>query len=224
MVRRRIFQVGNICALCGETYSRSLLYKCSQCGLMYCGNCVLFKDDKIVCLRCAVKSVSPKTPRSKYMHLSIFLAEKSKYKDEVALSFAEVEEIIGDKLPKSAYEDKRWWSNVRGRSPSEAWMTVGWIVKDVDFEKKEVTFSRERKETVNSAKPSLNRDKHKMKNLATFKSLALKAKIRAYSGKSRKVSKTKIAILQARLKNIERTKLAEKKVGGRRRRLKLTKQ
>jgi hypothetical protein len=187
---------------------------------MYCGNCVLFKDYEIVCLRCAVKSVSPKTPRSKYMRLSVFLAKKSRYKDEVALSFAEVEEIIGDKLPKSAYEDKRWWSNVRGRSPSESWMTVGWIVKDVDLEKRKVTFLSERKETVNPA--SLNKDKHKMKKLATFKSLALKAKIRAYSGKSRRVSKTKIAILQARLKNIERAKLAEKKAGGKRRRLRLT--
>jgi len=199
---RRILQVGNICALCEETYPRSALYKCRICGMIYCGNCIIIENNSVVCLRCAVKRVSPKAPRSKYANLSVMLSRRARFSGEIKLSFAEIEGIIGDKLPKSAYEDKGWWSNIRGRTQSEAWLNVGWRVKEVNLEEKTVTFIREIQPADNTSTQRKTRDR-KTKS-TEFKLLALKA--RSQIGRKRKISKTKLAILQARLKNIERAK------------------
>lgn len=209
MKAKRIFQVNNVCALCEETYPRNLLYVCHRCGMTYCGNCVLFEGGKTICLRCAVKDVSPKASRNKYMELSVFLAKKAKFLSELTLSFSEIEEIIGDRLPDSAYKQKGWWSNIRGRLPSEAWLTVGWIVKEVNLEDRTVVFIREKPLT--SAKDNNKADRRAMKREKPFKTLALKA--RARLRKPGKISKTKIAMLQARLKNIERAKKAKNRKG-----------
>lgn len=196
MVRRKIIQVGNICALCHGTYPRSVLYTCGLCGLTYCGNCILFDDDKVICLRCAVKRISPRVRRSKYMKLAEYLARRLRALNEVTLSFHEIEEIIGDRLPDSARMRRSWWSNVRGRMPSEAWLTVGWAVREVDLAGEKVKFVRESKiEGVKGGR--ILRE-----GSSSFKALALK--VRAGSRRGKKMSKTKIAILQARLKNIER--------------------
>lgn len=203
MGRRKIIQVGNICALCQETYPRNVLYTCGHCGLMYCGNCVLFENNyEVICLRCATRRVSPKASGSKYMKLSVYLAKRPKALKEITLSFHKIEEIIGEKLPESAYRRKSWWSNVRGRMPSEAWMTVGWTVKEVNVEEGKVTFIRENAWTVAS-----EREKNQEGD-PSFKVLAFRAKAR--SMKRRRLSKTRIAILQARLKNIERERRMSK--------------
>lgn len=196
MARRKIIQVGNICALCEETYPRSVLYTCSRCGLMYCGNCILFENGGAICLRCAAKRVVPKVRESKYMRLSDFLAKRGKALNEVTLSFQKIEDVIGSKLPKSAYTQRSWWGNIRGRLPSEAWLTVGWTVKEVNLKEKKVTFAREISQEKTSERKETQRGK------SSFKALAFKARARAM--KTKRLSKTKIAILQARLKNIER--------------------
>lgn len=202
MPRRKIIQVGNICALCNETYPRSVLYTCSRCGLIYCGNCVLFEDGAIICLRCATREVMPKARGSKYMKLGNFLAKRARALNEITLSFQKIEEIIGDRLPESAYTRRAWWSNVRGRMPSEAWLTVGWAVKEVNLEERIVKFIRERAQEEREDDAETRGDK------SSFKALALKA--RARIKRARSLSKTKIAILQARLKNIERQRRARK--------------
>ena len=46
---------------------------------------------------------------SKYDPLTSFLVAKAGR--EIRLSFAEIERILGFKLPKSAYEHEAWWSN-----------------------------------------------------------------------------------------------------------------
>lgn len=193
---RRIIQVGNMCALCQETYPRGVLYTCSRCGLMYCGNCVLFEDKGIICLRCAARMVSPKAVGSKYIKLGVYLAKIARSLSEITLSFKKIEEIIGDKLPDSAYTWRSWWSNTRGRMPSEAWLTAGWSVKDVDINERKVTFVRE------AAQESSEGEREIQRVGPQFKALAYRARARAM--RTRKLSRTKIAILQARLKNIER--------------------
>jgi len=110
---------------------------------MYCGNCIIFEGGMVICLRCAAKRVVPRTRRSKYMRLSAFLANRFRALNEITLSFQKMEEVIGDKLPESAYTRRSWWSNVRGRLPSEAWLTVGWAVREVNLEERKVTFVRE---------------------------------------------------------------------------------
>lgn len=195
---RKIIQVGNLCALCQGKYPGSVLYTCGRCGLRYCGNCVLFEDGGVICLRCAVKRVTPRTRESKYMKLSQFLARRARGLSEITLSFREIEKIIGERLPESARTRKVWWSNVRGRMPSEAWLTVGWAVKEVDLEKEIVRFIREaepkeeaKRKTVEEAGPE-------------FKALAFKTRAIEMTSKKKRPSKTKLAMLQARLKNIER--------------------
>lgn len=59
------------------------------------------------------------------------------------MSFAEIERIIGFKLPKSAYEYEAWWSNnPTGHSHSRIWMDAGWRTESVDLAARKVTFLR----------------------------------------------------------------------------------
>lgn len=195
---RKIIQVGNICALCQEKYPSSVLYTCSRCGLMYCGNCIILEDHEIICLRCAVREVRPKRRENKYMKLGKFLLKKAKATKEVALSFKEIEAIIEDKLPETAKTRRSWWSNVRGRMPSEAWLTFGWRVEEVDLNEGKVKFVREAGVEKEPKEPEEHGEKK------TFKALAFKAKAKA---QKKRLSKTRIAMLQARLKNIERQRM-----------------
>ena len=203
----KFFPVGNVCALCEETYPSSMLHKCNHCGMNYCGNCVILNEKgEIICLRCAVRRIFPHAPKSKYSYLSVFLAKKGKFCNKVTLSFTKIENIIGDKLPDSAYKRKYWWNNVDGRSPSEYWLTVGWKVGEVNLKEKIVTFLKEEKSEIKENK--IIRKRKKCGSLSKFKSLAIKARINLK--KPRKPSKSKMAILQARLKNLERRRYARR--------------
>jgi hypothetical protein len=203
----KIFVVGNICALCEETYPRSALYTCDKCGKIYCGNCILFEDGEKICLKCAVKGLFNHVPKSKYAYLSMLLAKASKFRGKITMSFAEIEDVIGDKLPASAYKYKHWWSNIRNRAPSESWLTVGWRVEEVNLEEKKITFLREEKPYGEKTKIKCGRRNRKPSS--EFKALALKAKVR----RKTPISKTKISMLQARLKNIERARRIRKHRG-----------
>jgi len=148
--------------------------------------------------------VSPKSLRGKYSYLSIFLARKARYRDQVTLTFRQIEEIIGDRLPFSSYNYKHWWSNTQNRSPSEAWLTVGWTVVRVDLDRKEVTFHRERKVEV---KTSAKRRRQVSKSL---KSRLRPSRLR----RRREPSKSRTARVQARLKNLERVRSMPKEYRG----------
>ncbi|MEM1515195.1 MAG: hypothetical protein QXT26_05275 [Thermoproteota archaeon] len=136
------------------------------------------------------------------MKLGAYLAKIAKSLSEITLYFHKIEEIIGDNLPESAYTRRSWWSNVRGRMPSEAWLTVGWSVKEVNIDERKVTFVRE------TGREVPNEKKKVRKRESQFRILAYKA--RARSMRMKRLSKTKIAILQARLKNIERQRSMNK--------------
>ncbi len=59
------------------------------------------------------------------------------------MSFAEIERILGFKLPKSAYEHEAWWSNnATGHSHARAWLKFGWRTEAVDLAGRKVTFQR----------------------------------------------------------------------------------
>jgi hypothetical protein len=61
------------------------------------------------------------------------------------MSFAEIERILGFKLPKSAYEHEAWWSNnATGHSHARAWLKFGWRTEAVDLSGRKVTFQRSR--------------------------------------------------------------------------------
>lgn len=57
-------------------------------------------------------------------------------------TFAEVEAIMGEELPRSAREHRPWWANSGADSQSAAWMTVGWKTARVDLAAETVVFTR----------------------------------------------------------------------------------
>ena len=64
------------------------------------------------------------------------------------MSFAEIERILGFKLPKSAYEHEAWWSNsATGHSHARSWIKSGWRTEAVDLSGRKVTFQRWREPT-----------------------------------------------------------------------------
>lgn len=67
--------------------------------------------------------------KSKYIKLKEYLKNYS-----ISLSYEEIEKIIGEKLPKSAFVHKIWWSN-SGHEHAKIWTDAGWKVEDVKLGK-----------------------------------------------------------------------------------------
>jgi len=60
------------------------------------------------------------------------------------LTFAQIEGILGDSLPPSAYKHHAWWSNAdRGANGwSNLWKRAGWVRTDYDLAARWVQFER----------------------------------------------------------------------------------
>ena len=72
--------------------------------------------------------------RYKYEPLELYLKNLPASQDELALSFEEVENIIRQPLPPSAYKHRPWWANqtnISNRSQAAAWMKTDFRVYDV---------------------------------------------------------------------------------------------
>jgi hypothetical protein len=70
--------------------------------------------------------------RSKYDPLTEYLQKCGT--DMVTLTYTVLEEILGFRLPYSAYAHRPWWAN-SGHTQAEAWTTAGWTVKTVNLGK-----------------------------------------------------------------------------------------
>ncbi len=82
-------------------------------------------------------------PASKYMPLQMHLIGVLHSENDLQLSFAEIEQIIGDRLPPSAYSHREWWSNHAGSHvQARAWLEAGWEVDGVDQGAQTVRFRR----------------------------------------------------------------------------------
>jgi len=196
-----ILPVEDKCSLCGAEFPSFLLNRCSRCGRLYCNNCIVKKEDgELICLNCAKKLITPKISwRSKYTYLREYLASKANFSEHIRLSFRKIEEIMGDRLPQSAFNDPEWWSNRPGRSHSESWLSVGWKVEKINLEKREVIFRRTKPIERNTKR------KQRRKPLSEeFKSLALKRERRRIR------SKRKITEAIIRMKNLRRRLPQEK--------------
>jgi len=80
-------------------------------------------------------------PASKYAPLQMRLMEVSHSEGYETLSFVEIEQIIGDKLPPSAHNHREWWSNHAGSHvQARAWLEAGWEVESVDQAAQTVRF------------------------------------------------------------------------------------
>lgn len=78
---------------------------------------------------------------SKYIPLKSFL--DSTPLDRVQMSFKEVEQVLGFKLPASALRHRPWWSNsVGAHVQSEAWLKAGFETESVDMDARRLVFRR----------------------------------------------------------------------------------
>ncbi len=81
---------------------------------------------------------------SKYDPLYDYLI--SLKKDEWRASFAQIEEILGFPLPKSAYEYQAWWANERSekKDHKRTWLAAGWRTANLNLTGRTVEFVRDR--------------------------------------------------------------------------------
>jgi hypothetical protein len=79
---------------------------------------------------------------SKYDPLKHHLA--SQWLPEVPMTFAQVEAVLGAKLPRSAYTHAAWWANESEGShvQAKAWLDAGFETADVDKASRKLTFKR----------------------------------------------------------------------------------
>jgi hypothetical protein len=157
------------------------------------------EDGDVICLNCARRMVSPPKLGTKYSPLTRYLAKRANYTDTATLSFQRIEGIIGDSLPLQAYKSIDWWKTSRTSAQGHAWSDVGWSVDDVDVEKRSVTFRREK---------GILRTEKKQTKKARGQKKTTKPLPKAVPRRTRIPSKTRMAKMVARLKNIERQRMA----------------
>jgi len=148
---------------------------------------------RMFCLNCARRSVSPKSS-SKYGALSKHLKFRSAFTDTVRLSFSQIDGIISDNLPMSGYKTESWWSNTPTNVHAKAWLDAGWNVQEVNLKEGYVVFKKVK--DVKARRFRRQASRNEIKKPFT--------PVRVRISKIRKPSKTKVAKLYARLKNIER--------------------
>jgi hypothetical protein len=80
----------------------------------------------------------------KYVPLENYLCDLPAGQKEVTLGFAQIEGILGSKLPSSAYGYRQWWENEKegNHVNARAWASAGWKVESVDFSRNQVTLVR----------------------------------------------------------------------------------
>ena|SRR5215475_5077261 len=77
----------------------------------------------------------------KYDRLGEFLrVQRAK---EVAMTFAEIERVIGDKLPPNSPQYPAWWSNnPTNNVMTKVWLAAGFRTEQVDTKARKVVFRR----------------------------------------------------------------------------------
>lgn len=78
-------------------------------------------------------------PGSKYYPLYQHLGQRQQA--TVTLTLAEIESLIGSKLPISAKTQRGWWSNRNtGALQANAWIEAGYQVNSLDLDQQIITF------------------------------------------------------------------------------------
>lgn len=78
---------------------------------------------------------------SKYYPLYLHLSQSEQ--DELTLTVAEIEALLADPLPKSAWTQRAWWSNRHSASAqAAAWLDAGYRLVNLDLAGGNVTFRR----------------------------------------------------------------------------------
>jgi hypothetical protein len=77
---------------------------------------------------------------AKWVPLYQYLKLKRARNQELALSFRQIEDVLGDGLPKPARKYPEWWDNDDAHEQARAWLESGWRVRDVDLPAERVIF------------------------------------------------------------------------------------
>lgn len=148
---------------------------------------------RMLCLHCARKTVSPRVT-TKYEALTCYLKFRSAFTDTVKLSLAQIDGIIRDNLPITAYKNESWWSNNEAAAHAKAWIEAGWNVQEINLKEGYVVFKKVKELQTKHFR------KNKPKNYVAKPFTPVPVRL----PKSTKPSKTKVSKLYARLKNLER--------------------
>lgn len=90
------------------------------------------------------------TSTSKYQPLTTHLAAQRSAR--VPMSFAEIERVLGAKLPRSAATHRAWWSNNPDNNVmTRAWLDAGFQSEQVDIEARRLVFRRATREASQAA-------------------------------------------------------------------------
>ncbi|MAT34676.1 MAG: hypothetical protein CMK06_05985 [Ponticaulis sp.] len=78
---------------------------------------------------------------SKYEPLKQFLVAKGQ--GAIPMSFEEIERLVGEKLPPSAFKHRPWWSNNPSNSViTRAWLEAGYKTSSVDMAGRKLIFRK----------------------------------------------------------------------------------
>jgi hypothetical protein len=196
------------CNLCGRVLLYKYLRRCWRCGKLFCVDCMVPEVatgdvKKLLCLNCARKVVSPK-PKTKYEPLKGYLKFRASFTDSVKLSFAQIDGIVRDNLPMEAYRSESWWANSPKSVHARAWLDAGWETSEINLKEGYVTFRKVK--SLQSSVFQKKRDVYELKKPFTPPPSRIMCQ--------KKPSKTKIAKLYARLKNLERQRATLPKLRG----------
>ena len=125
-------------------------------------------------------------------------------------SFKEIEKIIQNSLPPSAYQYRAWWSNNPSNSGmTRAWLDAGWLSSDVDLPGQHLVF---RRKTPNGDRPTPNPNTNVenllVENLPQDTIAHLKARAQL-TGRTTSQAACDILIQHARLSPAERLAMAD---------------
>jgi hypothetical protein len=82
----------------------------------------------------------------KYAPLETYLSNQSH--NQVPMTFAEIERLLGEKLPPSARKHRPWWSNNPSNSViTHAWLRAGYKTAQVDMGGERLVFQKSLKRT-----------------------------------------------------------------------------
>jgi hypothetical protein len=192
------------CGICGQVLRVAYMRRCQRCKLLFCRDCMVpdvatGDPTAMLCLHCARRVVSPRS-RSKYGGLTGHLKFRGSFTSVVKLSFARIDGLIGSNLPMSAYRTEAWWSNSPSSAHAKAWLDAGWEVQEVNLKEGFVVFKKVRQIPKNRRRTKNKIDK-------PFKPVPVHSR-------RKPPSKTKVSKLYARIKNLERQRVAGQNIRG----------
>ena len=83
------------------------------------------------------------SPSGRYVPLRFYLGVQRKRHPELALTFRQIEDVLGDGLPKPARKYPEWWTNDPASEQAAAWLAAGYWVREADLVAERVIFGEE---------------------------------------------------------------------------------